>query len=758
VLAGAGTVVGRETPVDLDQPSGRARRYVDFVYQPVPDEAGGVGGVLVHAVDVTDHVRTRRAVEEAAAGLSIAEERYRRLFETLPSGVVYQDASGRIVSANPAAAELLGVDRDLMLGRDSEAAEWRAVREDGTPFPGEDHPAMVSLRTGSTVPGVVMGVAHGRTGERRWLSVTAVPDAFDEAGVPQRVYTIVTDVTDQRVAEAALAQSERLLTRLRDSNTLAIVLADEASIYDANDVMLEMIGHTRADLDAGRISWRDFTPPEYAAADDDGLAQLRATGICQPFEKEFVRRDGRRVPVLLGAAAISTDPLRWVTYIIDLSAQRRAEAERAAAAERERAARASAAAAQEQVAFLLRAGGLLAATRDRDELLRQAAELVLPAFGDWSVVFAPGRDGVLRSVAVAHRDPERAGVAAQLIGSVLPAAEPLAVRHAYRTATTQLVRDVLPGPGLWQADIAEQLAAHGLHPDSMVAAPLVSATRTLGVLAVVRGTEREPFTDDDAALVRGLARQLALGLHNAELSAREHTVAETLQRAVLPAELPVVEGVDLAAVYLPATEGIMVGGDFHDAFPVGPGLLGVVVGDVVGHDITAASVMGQLRNGLRTVAALHRDPETVLADTQRALVRLLPDALATVFYGVLDVASGELVYANAGHPPAVVSNHTGVRFLDDVSGPMLGADPEAAFGAGRTRLEPGSTLVMFTDGLVEERDRPVDVGLDQLRRTLVAAGDGDPSAVCELLTGALLGDRGRSDDVCILAVRLASHG
>lgn len=754
VLAGQGPVSGRETAVDLDQPSGRERRFVDFVYQPVP-AAGGVTGVLVQAVDVTDHVRTRQALEEALNELATMDERYRRLFDTLPAGVVYQQRDGTIIAANPAARDILGVGLDEVLGRDSTATAWAAVHEDGSPFPGEEHPAMIALRTGQPVPDTVMGIAHGHTGQRRWLRVDAVPDSFGADGRPERVYTIFTDITEQRAAEAALVESERLLSRLRDSNALAIALADEQRIYDANDVLLTMIGATRADVDGGGLSWRDITPPEWAAADDRALAEMRATGLCQPFEKELVRRGGQRVPVLLGAAVIGADPLRWVTYIIDLSAQRRAERERAAARERERAAQAAAAAAHAQVDFLLGAGAMLAATRDRGELLRRAAELVLPAFGDWSAVLEPDRDGALRITGVAHRDPAGAGAAQQLAGEVVPADASLAVSLAYRTGTTRLVPDFAAEFGT-QHPFSPQLSEPGLQPHSVIAAPLITATKTLGVLAVVRGKDRAPFSDADAALVSELARQLALGLGNAELSTREHAVAETLQRAVLPDALPAVDGLDLAAVYLPATAGVSVGGDFYDAFPLGGGTIGLLVGDVVGHDIAAASVMGQLRNGLRMIAALQRDPGMVLADTQRALSRLLPRALATVFYGVLDVATGEFAYANSGHLPPILTSGSRTRFLDEDAGPMLGALPLDAFPTGNCRIAPGERLVMFTDGLVEDRIRDLTTGLDDLAATLAENPTGDAAATCELVVTAMLGTRTRADDVCVLTTRLTT--
>ncbi|GAB2748909.1 SpoIIE family protein phosphatase [Nocardioides pakistanensis] len=750
-------LVRREARVELHRTGGSDTVFVDFVYQPVSGADGRPSGVLVHAVDVSDHVRTRRAVEELAHDLAAAEDRHRRLFDTLPAAVVYQDASGEIIAANPAAVTILGIGSESLLGRDSDAPEWEAVREDGTTFPGQEHPAMVALRTGAVVRDVVMGIRHGRTGQRRWLNVTAVPDAFDHSGAAQRVYTISSDITEPRRTAAALAESEQLVTRLRESNALAIAVADEEAVREANDRFLDMIGYNRADLDCGRISWREITPPEWEAADEEALHQLRTRGVCAAFEKQYVHRDGHRVPVLLGAATIGTDPLRWVTYAVDLTAQRTAEAARAAAAERELAAQAAATAAEDQVAVLLRAGSLLAATRDIAELLRRAADIVVSAFGDWAIVLVPEDEQRLRVAAAAHADAARSGLTLGLVGRTMPITSRLGPASAFRTGSTRIVDDVM-GEFEGYDDQTLVRAAALLEPATLVAAPLVTASTTLGVLAVGRSAGRPPFGDLDAALVTELARQLALGLRNAQVSAHEHSVAETLQRAVLPPRLPATDGLRLEATYLPATTGVSVGGDFYDAFELDSGRVGLVVGDVAGHDIDAASEMGQLRNGLRMIAALNADPAAVLADTQRALARLLPDVLATVFYGVLDTSTGELVYANAGHPaPLVVDGPTGT-FLEDPPGPMLGAVPEARFPLRRHRIPEGGTLILYTDGLIEDRRRPIDEGMRELMTAATVADPGGTEPLSQRVTTALLGSLARADDICVLTARLSFGG
>jgi PAS domain S-box-containing protein len=320
---------GRESEVWVRQHGHEPEQmFVDFAYQPVRDDAGGITGVLLYITDITAHVRDRRRQEELAERLAVTQERYRTLFETLPHGVIHYNADGSILGANPAAARILGLAPETLTSLPLNQAR-QAVREDGSPYQLDEIPINVALRTGQVVPGAVVGVPHGQTGERRWLQITAVPDTRDEQGRPNRAYVILTDITEQRRAEAAAEQSNRLLGRLMEANVLGVVVSSNEGIHDANDAYLDMIGRNRSDLEAGRINWRAITPRKWAASDDDAVEQIRRTGTLRPYEKEYVHRDGHLVPVLLGAAVIEWNPLRWATYVVDLTARQNAEQERA---------------------------------------------------------------------------------------------------------------------------------------------------------------------------------------------------------------------------------------------------------------------------------------------------------------------------------------------------------------------------------------------------------------------------------------------
>ncbi len=739
--------------------------FVDCLYQPVRGADGAVDGVLLLKSEVSAQVRDRRQLEALAAQLGATQERYQTLFETLPEGVIYYDTNGLILGANPAACRILGLDENEMI-------TWplvpgRAILEDGSPLDPADFPVSVALRTGEVVADVVIGVPHGRTGELRWLRITAVPDARDENGHPQRAYAMFRDLTKERRAAAALREGTELLGRLREANVIGVVVNGDDHVHDANDAFLAMIGYTRDDVEAGLVSRAGITPPDWWDADADAHGQLTRTGAFRPYEKEYVHRDGHRVPVLVGAAVISTSPLRWVTYVVNLSARQRAEEERALLLARERTARAEADGAQERVAFLLQAGDLVAAAQDRHELLQHAAQLVVHSLADFCLVFLPDPRGELRAVSIAHREPGGTVAFTDLRGEPVPAGGTWTVKTAFTTRATQVVYDAAAqmAPHIEDSVALRDIVAR-VNPGNVVVTPLMAVSGPLGVAAVGRSAGHPDFTDTDVAVIEELARQTAVGLANAATSARDHTVAEALQRSVLPDTLPEIPRLELAVRYLPGTADVDVGGDWYDAFPLEGGRVGLVIGDVVGHNIGSASIMGQMRHLLRAYAVDTADPGEVLRRTALAQARLLPDALATVVYAVLDPATGELSYANAGHPPPVWAAASGLSgYLDDAPGVMIGAPVEPEFAVGHRVLDPGTSLLFYTDGLIEDRSRDISDGLSALAGVMsgVMGGPAPFSAerTCVMVQTALLGDTPRSDDVCLLGVRLTGldpHG
>ncbi|MDA8297046.1 MAG: SpoIIE family protein phosphatase [Actinomycetota bacterium] len=741
---------GRAAEVLLGAPDEeRTPIFVDFCYQPVR-QRGAVVGILVHAADVTAHVRDQRRLEQVSSELSASEERHRVLFATIPYGVVHHDAQGGIVAANPAATEILGVAEGDLLGLRPDDRRWQAVREDGASLSGRQHPAMVALATGRVTAPTIMGIAHGQTAQRRWLSVIGVPLERDGAGRVRRAYSVFSDVTEQRRADAALRERDSFLGRLRDANVLGVVISDEIGVRDANDAFLAMLGRDRADLAAGHLDWRSLSPPEWSVRDRQALEELRASGACQPFEKDYLHASGARIPVLVGAAVIDRDPLSWVTFVADLSARQRAEDERARLLASAQSARAEATRAEEGLQLLLRAGALATAPRDATQLLEHATQLLVPSLADFALVLLDAGDERLIPIAAAHRDAGR-------LTTERPALSPTssALVAPFLTQRSELVvglRDPAVRQSVldpWSERLVEELAA-----DSVASIPVRSAEHGWGVLIIGRGQERPPLSASELAVGEELGRRLADGLANAEAVAREHRVAETLQRALLPQHLPSIDGVDLAVEYLPATAGVEVGGDWFDVVALSEDALAVVVGDVMGHSIAAGAIMGQLRTILRTYAIDRVPPGALLERTNAAMAQMLSGALASAFCATFNTTTMELVYANAGHPPPLLAGAAeGSRFLAEPAGLMLGALPDSGYLDGRVQLREGAVLLAYTDGLVEARGRGLDTGLAELVAAIGPESCSSAARACATALERVLRSQHRGDDVCVLALR-----
>jgi anti-sigma regulatory factor (Ser/Thr protein kinase) len=307
----------------------------------------------------------------------------------------------------------------------------------------------------------------------------------------------------------------------------------------------------------------------------------------------------------------------------------------------------------------------------------------------------------------------------------------------------------------------DDLEASGVHSvvwedsvRSVLAVPLlVEGGRVLGVLQV--GTsEGRRFSSDDAQLLQLAADRLAVAIDRARLNEHAHHIAATLQRSLLPSNIPEVSGLALATRYQPGADGTQVGGDLYDVVPYPDGRVGLAIGDVVGHGIEAASLMGQLRNSLRAYALEDDQPERVVERLNRLMHHWQQDRIATLIYLIVDPRNGHVSFASAGHLPPLVCGPDGqARYLPGGEFVPLGVLPFGGYTAGEAVLEPGSTIVLYTDGLVEERGRSIEDGLERLRAAVEGAPV-DPHAMCDHLLNIVPPPGEIGDDVALLATRL----
>ncbi|MEW2129384.1 SpoIIE family protein phosphatase [Streptomyces sp. NPDC005435] len=302
----------------------------------------------------------------------------------------------------------------------------------------------------------------------------------------------------------------------------------------------------------------------------------------------------------------------------------------------------------------------------------------------------------------------------------------------------------------------EALVPGGQHA---ILAPLRGRRRVIGAALFLRRPERLAFEAEDLLVAAQLATHSALGIDKAVLYGREAYIADELQRTMLPETLPRPTGVRLASRYLPAAETARVGGDWYDAIPLPGSRVALVVGDVMGHSMTSAAIMGQLRTTAQTLAGLDLPPQEVLHHLDEQAQRLGTDRMATCLYAVYDPIAQRITIANAGHPPPVLLHLGG-------EAEVLRVPPNAPIGVGGVDFEAieleapaGATLLLYTDGLVESRLRDVATGIEQLREKLTATarltGPGHPpplEALCDEVLD-MLGPGDRDDDIALLAAR-----
>jgi serine phosphatase RsbU (regulator of sigma subunit)/anti-sigma regulatory factor (Ser/Thr protein kinase) len=285
-------------------------------------------------------------------------------------------------------------------------------------------------------------------------------------------------------------------------------------------------------------------------------------------------------------------------------------------------------------------------------------------------------------------------------------------------------------------------------------APLIDRDEHVLGLIELSGKREGEFTDEDESIVVQLAHMASVAMENARLYERERGIALELQSTLLPEDLPEIPGVATASRYRAGGDGVRVGGDWYEVVTLGGGRVGMAIGDVVGRGVRAAAMMGHLRMALRAYA-LEGEAPAIVAERMARFVRTLDrDQMSTCVYAVLEPATGVLRCANAGHPPPLVLAGDGrASFLTGRPGLPLGVTADYEYPELRATLEPGSTVLLYTDGLVEKRGEPLDVGLERLREVAAGAPVEPLEELCERVLEVLV-QEAPGDDVALLAVRV----
>ncbi|MFH8800864.1 SpoIIE family protein phosphatase [Streptomyces sp. NPDC017936] len=487
-------------------------------------------------------------------------------------------------------------------------------------------------------------------------------------------------------------------------------------------------------------------------------APLRGSRDAQEGSEEYLLRgDGTTLPIIWSTTALAPGGHGGGLVVVfsDFSLHRDAE-ERAAAH------MAALEALTNRLNLLADVSSVLMSSMDATTAARRLLPLLVPALGDWAVVDLVGaHSGTLERVAV--RVPGHRRRARGLEGP-LPPGPPHRARAPF-TEPLLVAAEDLRDPGRPFAATHRPLF-DALGGATAAVIPVHSGRHHYGTLTVAQGVRSPALPEAEVRLLADVGRRLALVLDNIQLYDEQRDVAETMQRQLL-APLPQIDHLRMAARYLPAQSAMEIGGDWYDAFLLADGVMALVIGDVVGHDLKAAAHMAEVRNMLRALAWTHVEPPSMIMRRLDEAVTHTSDApMATLIFARVEGPEGgpwRLHWVNAGHPPPLlVSGEGDTRFLTGGHGPLIGMSATLHLGLTwpdtREELPPEATLLLYTDGLVESRDRPIDVGMGRLRHHASVLARRHGRSVDDFCDHLLQRLAPSGDDTALLALRLPAAG
>jgi PAS domain S-box-containing protein len=576
-------------------------------------------------------------------------------------------------------------------------------------------------------------------GRTRWVHGRGRTLA-DDRGTAVRFLGVAYDTTLQREGDVRLS-------RLLEAMKSAFVSLDGEWRFTYLNAEAERVLRVPRDEALGIDVWELFPlavgsafEQRFRAAVDSGLEQVFEAYYPAPLEAWF---EVRAWPTPEGLSV----------SFLDISARRSAQ---------ERAERATARLALiAEVSSVMSQGA--AEGSSEGDLLQRVSEALVPVLGDWVIATLVDEEGRMRDVGSSHVDRAVRPLVARYARLRLAALQPHApVLHAVAAGHLRVVDDVaaVVRPMLPPGEVRETFDA--LAPRTAITMPLAARGRTLGALSIYRSAGRPGADGDDVATARDLAERIALALDNSRLYEQQRRLAVDLQRSLLTAP-PEPDHAQIVVRYEPAVEVAEVGGDWYDAFLQPSGGTMLVIGDVVGHDTAAAAAMGQLRGMLRGIA--YREgtgPAAVLTQLDAAIEGLDVGTMATAAIARIEQTPGERAagltrvrWSNAGHPPPLVVHHDGrVEALAGARAElMLGVDRAARRTESVVTVRRGSTLLLYTDGLVEARDLLLDEGIARLRAVLAEVGGLPLEELCDAVLDRLR-PPARQDDVALVAIRL----
>ena len=708
----------------------------------------------VSGLDVSDSALLATLLREAPIGFAFfgADLRFRRVNQTLARwrGTGPAEHAGRLPSqiwpeqladrAESAIRHVLAEDQPLF--ESDQPITFPVAAPGAAADPGADAAALASARARRGTP--ADGTPAGQQ-VRHW-AFSWFP-SHDSDGDITGVALIAVDITDRQNSEEAVRRSEERYRSLVQAGAQVVwVTTPTGEIAEDSPEWRWITGQSAEEYQGN--GWLDAIHPEDRERVERDWRDAVATG--KVFDSRYRVRtktgsyrhyDVRAVPIERDGRIIE-----WVGASTDVTGQREAEEMRGRLTEQ-------LSAAALRTARLQQATSMLAEALTVEQVVEVITEVGRSAIGaDRSVVALLDPDRLrLRTVtpgALADAPGAPTGDIPLDTPSVMTAA--ILARRPLLIESPDSLRRHFEGEA--NVDLFLQ------HTDerAWVGLPLIAAGAPLGALRFSFTRPRQ-ITEEERVFLEALAGQCALAMERAALFEREHTTAETLQRSLLPDRLPTVPGIILEASYLPVTRNMEIGGDWYDAFRLPDGKLAVAAGDVMGKGLTAAAGMGRVRNALRALALTDPRPAAVLAGLDRLFVATeLEEQVTTVAYLVVDPETGDGMAGNAGHlPPLLLSRDAPPRLDPTEAGTPLGwASPRQQYAF---RLPPGNTAVLYSDGLVENRRRGLDAGLDELVAVAAQAPAEvveDPARLLDYLVERMLTGYEQDDDVTVLVLHI----
>jgi PAS domain S-box-containing protein len=710
---------------------------VSLSISPVYDDDGRVVAAATIARDITQQRLAERELRIARQQLAI-------ITRAGADGITIQDASGRIVYANDSAARMSGYpDARSFVSTTVEQvlARFDLLHEDGRPFSPEELPDRRILR-GEEQAEALIRVVVRETGEENWTLVRAAP-MRDDDGTVDYVVNVFHHITEQKRAEQQLKVQNALLEAQSEASEVGIVLiSPEGEIISANRRFGELwnipeeILNTKSNEAAMEVVKGQVADPDAFAK----RARYLSHHTDEDVRDEIALKDGRVIERYSKTLEDETGAIYGrIGYFRDVTEDRKRE---------------------EGQRFLAQATKELVSSLDYHLTLSQIARMAVPQLADWCAVDILEPDGSLKLLAIAHPESskvERAREFRRAFPSDMTA--PTGLPRVIRTGKSEMYPSI--DSALLEASLDEEQleVIRELQLSSVMLLPLRARGRTLGTMSFVFAESGRSYGEADLVLAEDLASRAALALDNARLYRERDDIARTLQEGLLPGPFPEVPGVELAARYQAAGEGIDVGGDFYDAFDTEDGAWALVVGDVCGKGPQAAALMGTARHTIRAAALREHRPSAVLTTLNTALQRQSREQwFCTVCYVRLRPQPGgaRLTVCAGGHPLPAILRADGIVEFAGTPGTLLGVFRDIELTDASVDLGPGDALVLFTDGLTDADRTGREFGQKWLTNVLARNVSRSAEEIARSLEREVLGDQnqGLPDDLAILVAKV----